>query len=82
MSLLIVRITLFADSETFWRVIKDSNPHRLITDGDGFQVRLSPWTLPPKIVEGRVGFEPTDRFQSPDFKSGAIDLSTTYPFDL
>ena len=30
-------------------------------------------------MEGRVGFEPTDRFQSPDFKSGAIDLSTTCP---
>lgn len=32
------------------------------------------------IMEGRVGFEPTDRFQSPVFKTGAIDHSTTYPF--
>ena len=28
-----------------WREIKESNPHRLLTSGDGFQDRLSPRTL-------------------------------------
>jgi hypothetical protein len=61
---------LFAHFGTPWRT-RGESPERL-------GIAIIPLNIREKMAEG-VGFEPTEPFGSPVFKTGAIDHSTTPP---